>query len=103
LGPDKNADYHGAIDIWAARHKRRTVFCFVQFKDVPLDALPRVYLATPLEVSARMKANAGGRGDTILYEDHTWGARAQSKGTVDRIPEEWRFSEARLEALLVEA
>ena len=99
----KNADYHGAIDKWAARHKRRTVFCFVQFKNVALDSLPRVYLATPHEVAERMKANAGGRGDTIHCEHHAWSARAHGKGTVDRIPDGWRFSKARVDALLAEA
>src|SRR5687767_8565259 len=28
----KHANYHGAIDTWLARHKPRTIFCFVQFK-----------------------------------------------------------------------
>jgi hypothetical protein len=28
-----DADYHGAADKWLARHKSKTVMCFVQFKD----------------------------------------------------------------------
>ena len=67
----ENADYHGAIDIWLKRHGSRTVFCFVQFKDVPFDQLPRLYLALPSEIARRLRETASGRGDTILYEEHT--------------------------------
>jgi hypothetical protein len=69
---------------------------------IPLLELPRVYLATPLEVAERLKATAKGRGDSILYEHHKWGPRAQGAGTVDEIPEHWRFSEERLAQLLAE-
>ena len=96
----KDADYHQAIDFWSLRHKSRTVLCFVQFKDVPIDQLPRVYLATPEEVAQRLKETAKGRGDTILYENHAWGLRAHGAGTNETIPEKWKFSLARVEQLL---
>jgi hypothetical protein len=99
----KNADYHGAVDIWSLRHKPRTVLSFVQFKDVALDQLPRVYLATPAEVAQRLKETAKGRGDTILYEQHSWGPRAQAAGTSESIPDQWKFSVARVEHLLESA
>lgn len=96
----KNADYHGAIDTWLKRHTTGTVYCFVQFRDVPLQVLPRVYLATPGEVARRLHETAYKRGDTILYEDHKWGPRAFAAGTMDRIPPQWRFSAKRVEELL---
>jgi hypothetical protein len=96
----KNADYIAAIEAWRQRHKPRTILCFVQFKDVTLDQLPRVYLATPSDVADRLKATAGGRGATILYESHTWGPRARSAGSAEKIPDAWRFSEYRVEQLL---
>jgi hypothetical protein len=99
----KEADYHGAVDIWLQRHKSRTIFCFVQFKDVALDQFPRVYVATPHEVASRLRATASGRGDTILYEKHTWGARARAAGTIEQIPDRWRFSPERMEQLFNEA
>lgn len=99
----KEANYHGAVDRWLLRHKLRTVLCFVQFKGVSIDALPRVYLATPAEVGQRLRETASGRGGTILYEAHTWGPRAHAAGTSERIPESWRFSAARVEALLTAA
>lgn len=96
----KDANYHAAVETWLVRHKPRTVLCFVQFKGVPIDASPRVYLATPAEVGQRLRETAVGRGDTILYESHTWGPRAKAAGTAERIPESWRFSAARVDELL---
>jgi hypothetical protein len=96
----RTADYQGAINRWEARHKPGTVLCFVQFKDVPLDGLPRVYLATPTEVAERMRQTAKGRGDTMLHERKVWAARAHAAGTTDSIPDGWRFSVSRLNDLL---
>lgn len=90
------ANYHGAVDTWLARHSAKTVMCFVQFKGVGLHELPRVCLALPAEVAAWLKAAAGGRGDTILYERHVWTSRAQAAGTTDEMPAKWRFTEERL-------
>jgi Holliday junction resolvase-like predicted endonuclease len=96
----KQADYHGAIQDWLTRHGSTTVFCFVQFKNVGLDALPRLYLASPADVAQRLRETAKGRGDTILYEQHAWGARAAGAGTTERLPDNWRFSIERIEELL---
>jgi hypothetical protein len=68
----KNADYHAAVDEWLARHGPKTVFCYVQFRNVAFIDLPRLYLAWPAEVATRLTAIAKGRGDTMLYEKHTW-------------------------------
>jgi hypothetical protein len=99
----KEANYHGAIDIWLKRHGAKTVLCFVQFKDVALHELPRLYLARPSEVAQRLKETAKGRGDTILYEEHTWGPRAVGVGTSERLPANWAFRPERVEAILSEA
>ncbi len=95
----KNAGYHAAADKWLSKHGRLTVFCFVQFKDVPVDALPRMYLATPNEVAAWLKKAAKGRGDTILYERHEWSPKARAFGTTDVIPSTWKFTSARLQQI----
>ena len=91
-----NATYQEAADIWLARHATKTVMCFVQFKGVCLNELPRVYLALPAEVADWLKAAAGGRGDTILYERHVWTTRAQAAGITDEMPSKWCFTEERL-------
>jgi Holliday junction resolvase-like predicted endonuclease len=95
----KNADYHGAADKWLSKHSNKTVFCLVQFKDTSIDMLPRMYLATPLEIAEWLKNAAAGRGDTILYEEHVWSPRARSAGTIDVIPGSWKFTEKRLQEI----
>lgn len=91
-----NADYQAAANAWLKKHSRKTVFCLVQFRGVPVSELPRMYLATPKEIANWLKLAAGGRGDTILYERHEWSPRAQCAGIIDIIPEYWRFSEERV-------
>lgn len=93
------ADYQGAVDAWLAKHSKKTVFCLVQFNEVPVDQLPRMYLASPAEIGAWLKAAAAGRVDTTLHEHHEWSARAQAAGTIDQFPDEWRFTEHRLQQL----
>lgn len=90
------ADYHGAIDKWLSQHKPQTIFCLVQFKGVPLDGLPRIYLARPTEIAQRLHDTAIGRGETQLYENHTWAANAHAAGTTEEIPSSWAFSVERL-------
>ena len=94
------ADYFGAIDLWLARHSARTAFCLVQFQGVTIDRLPRVYLASPSEIADRLRETSRGRGDSILYENQEWTSRAHGAGTVDKLPQHWRFSELRIYELL---
>lgn len=95
----KGRTYHEAIDKWLSRHGSKTVFCLVQFKNVALYEIPRVYLALPTEIADALKTSANGRGETILYEDHEWSQKAFGFGTIDRIPEEWKFSHDRIDQL----
>ena len=94
-----NADYHSAADAWMKKHTPKTTVCLVQFKGVALDALPRMYLATPSEIAEWLKKEAKGRGDTILYEKKVWTNRAKAYGTIDQIPKSWKFTEERLNLL----
>ena len=96
----KKADYHGAIDLWLKRHGSRTVFCFVHFGGVRLDALPRMYLATPAQVAKRLRETSNGRGDSVLHEELTWTSRSKAAGTTEKLPSEWVFSRERIEQLL---
>jgi len=95
-----SADYHGAANCWVNRHKARTALCFVQFQGVQLIEMPRVYLATPAEVGERLCSSRKGKGETILWERHEWGARAHGAGTTEEIPPFWKFSAKRIESLL---
>lgn len=96
-----DANYHGAADKWLARHKNKTVMCFVQFKDVPVGGMPRIYLASPYEVTTKLKSASGGRGDTILHESYTRGPKAAGAGTLEEMPQSWRFSRERVDELLL--
>ena len=95
----KNCDYHEAIAQWVKAHHKKTIFCLVQFCGTKPNEMPRVYLASPAEIAERMNATAGGRGDTILFENHTWSMRAAGHGTTDKIPDNWLFSEERIQEM----
>ena len=75
------------------------MFCLVQFENVRDTEMPRMYLATPEEIASVLCGEAGGRGDTILYENHTWGPTAKAYGTTDKIPNEWLFTQDRVEEM----
>lgn len=96
----KGNTYHQACDEWLKAHDKCTIFCLVQFHKVAPDEQPRVYLATPTEIAQRLKDSAAGRGETILYEYHQWGKSAFANGTIDKIPDVWKFSETRISDLL---
>lgn len=96
----RDAKYADAIAQWEADHSSRTIFALVQFQGVALDELPRVYVATPMEIANRLRETARGRGDTILYERKEWTVRAYAAGTVDAIPKNWMFSDERVEQLM---
>lgn len=96
----RNADYHGAADQWCDRHKAQTAICLVQFQNVPNDQLPRAYLAWPREIADRLKSAAGGRGDTILWEDYIRGSRAAGAGIREVLPDDWKLTRSRVETML---
>jgi Holliday junction resolvase-like predicted endonuclease len=95
----KGCSYHEATAKWLAAHHKKTIFCLVQFRDTEPNEMPRIYLASPKEIAERMDASAGGRGETILYENHTWGQRAAGKGTTDKLPDDWKISADRLQKM----
>lgn len=98
-GFKKGRTYHEAVEEWLLRHHKKTIFCLVQFKYVGDLQMPRMYLASPEEIAEVLCREAGGRGDTILYENHKWGPTASAYGTVDKLPEHWLFTKERAEEL----
>jgi len=91
----KNADYHKAIDLWLNAHGKKTVFCLVQFMDTVENEMPRIYIASPAEIAAELHNARNGAGETILREYHKWTSRSIAAGTIDKIPETWKFTKER--------
>lgn len=91
----KGRTYGEAIEVWLSRHHKKTIFCLVQFENTSDFQMPRMYLASPEEIADVLRKEAGGRGETILYENHKWGPKSTGYGTVDKLPEDWLFSEER--------
>lgn len=52
------------------------------------------------DVARKLRRSAGGRGGTILREDHTWSPRAVAAGRREKIPDSWRFSHERVVQLI---
>ena len=98
-GYKKGCDYHEATRKWLDTHHQKTIFCLVQFQNVAIDEMPRMYLASPQEIADMLNASANGRGETVLRENHTWGPRAAASGTTDRIPDEWKFTPERVKVM----
>lgn len=95
----RDRSYHEAAQVWLNKHHKKTIFCLVQFKGTGETQMPRMYLASPQEIADQLCKEAGGRGDTILYEHHVWGPMAAAYGTVDKLPDEWLFTEARVKEM----
>ncbi len=90
--------YAEAAKAWAAKHDPRIIMCFVQFKDVAIDACPEVYLAPIGDVAKQMVKARNGLGDTTIQTFHTW-ATGQCAGWTDAIPSSWSFSAKRLDQM----
>jgi hypothetical protein len=96
----KFSDGHRAIDLWLDIHGSRTVYCLVQFEDVALNHLPRIYLATPLEIAQRMRESAERLGDPVLYEQYEWISPETGYASIEALPSAWLFSDVRIHELV---
>ena len=77
-------DYHRAIDEWLGKHRPKTAYSLVQFKDVALDQMPWIYLARPCEIADRLHAARDGQGHGALHVP---------------VPDEWRLTRERLQTV----
>jgi hypothetical protein len=97
-GTMADADYHGALDKWLANQLPDVIYFLAQFRDVPVGAAPRCYLARPAEIVEHMRTTRGGHARTSLRERHVY-TRGLGAGHEDIIPASWLFSQRRLDAL----
>ena len=97
-GRKSGRTYHEAADGWLEKHGVNLVFVFVQFKSVKAGEMPRIYLARASEVAEHLKSKKGGTGDTRFSEFQVWKS-GMAKGITDKIPDEWKFSQRRIDSL----
>jgi hypothetical protein len=96
----KKIDSDGAIRRWLDAHGSRTIYCLVQFEGVALSQLPRIYLATPVEIARKMRELAERLGEPVLCEQYTWTAPDTGYSSIEALPSSWLFSSERIQELL---
>ena len=94
----KNGDYHAAADTWLEKHTNNIIFCLVQFQGKTIGECPDVFLASSSEIAKELKNARGGYGETVIHMERKY-TRGIGIGKEYRIPENWRFSAARIEKL----
>jgi|CZKL01.1.fsa_nt_gi hypothetical protein len=90
---------HTAIDLWLGHHGSRTVCCLVQFEGVLIQQLPRIYLASPVQIAQRMRETADRIGNSTLFEQYEWTPACGNAPSIERLPASWRFSNERIQEL----
>jgi hypothetical protein len=96
----KRIDAGGAIRLWLDAHSSCTIYCLVQFGGVSLTQLPRIYLATPVEVARTMHETAERLSDPILCEQYEWRCSETGSTSIEALPANWLFSQQRIHELL---
>jgi hypothetical protein len=92
-------DYHRAIDKWLDRQGHEVTFCLVQFESADLTLMPRIYLASAVEIATRLHDSVEQLGDTALYEQYE-GEDSTGRHCVETLPSRWRFSQERIAELM---
>ena len=92
----EGVSYLEAIDRWLAAQRDDVIFFFVQFGQVPIDGVPRAYIARASEVAAQLKTHRNGGGYGSLQEHR----RRFSPGSSfsEKTPTSWHFSVERIDA-----
>jgi hypothetical protein len=93
-------DCNAAIDMWRSSYGSRTVVCLVQFEGAAISEMPRIYLASPDEIAAKMRAAAERTDDCVLYERYQWMNR-EGECNLECLPRSWDFSPERIQELLL--
>lgn len=96
----RRANLIGAIDQWRDHQGSRAVCCLVQFQDVSIYELPRIYLASPYEVVQKLKETVDRLGNSTLYEKYEWTSAGGVSAMTEELPAAWAFSASRIEELL---
>ena len=90
----RGATLEQALDSWH-QDNQRFIFCFVQFEDVEIGEMPRIYLATAEEVIKCLQTHNFGAMTGTLIEDWTR-MSGRYKGQTQQIPKSWKISKDRI-------
>jgi hypothetical protein len=99
----QRANFLGAIAQWQDHQGSRAVCCLVQFRDVSIDELPRIYLASPEEIAQKLREAVDRLGISTLFEKYAWTPAGEEYATTEELPSAWAFSESRIDELLFKA
>lgn len=95
-----DADYKKAFKTWSDKH-RKLIFCFVQFENITLGQMPKIYLVSGDELILHQETGFFGDVGLELIEFY-----APTKGThagkTQSIPEHWLISQKRIDDLFQE-
>jgi hypothetical protein len=94
----KDANYHGALEAWAAAQLPDIVYIFIQFEKVPVGSSPRCFVARPVEILAHMKTTRAGHAYTAMLENYKY-SKGLAAGHTDIIPSGWALTKERLDAV----
>lgn len=95
----RTLDCRTAIDFWADSQGSKTICCLVQFQDVAITQMPRIYLAYPGEIAAEMRLASERTSICCLPEQYEW-TSAEGRREFGALPSKWRFSMERIQELL---
>jgi hypothetical protein len=95
----REANYIRAADEWMHAQSDGLIFFLVSFYEVPLGTCPDCFVATPQEIAQQLKSQRGGLGHGSLALKRS-PKRGAGAGTIDAVPETWRFSLARMNKLM---
>jgi hypothetical protein len=92
--PESGVSIDDALKAWQ-QDNQGYVFCFVQFEEVDLGEMPRIYIATAEEVAECLKTHHFGATTGVLVEEWTR-VSGPYKGKTQKIPDEWEISRERI-------
>jgi len=95
----RTLDCRSAIDMWADSQGSKTICCLVQFEDVAITQMPRIYLAYPAEIAAEMRLANERSACCGLVEQYEY-TSAEGKREFASLPARWRFSLERIQDLI---
>ena len=94
----RDANYHGALDLWLKARIPDVAYFLVQFNSVLVGGAPRCYLARPEDIVTHMRTTRAGHAYTSLRENYCY-TKGLGAGYTDIIPPSWLVSQQRIDQI----